>query len=170
MYFLPYPSCCPYFKRRSSPSYFLLLIAALPTTLPNNSTPALYHRVSLPVQPCGYNEMWPYGAAQTNQPDCNAAATEMCNFIPSAAWRLNEWTKVDSGTCRTLVYHADQMPVPTVDDCMQTFAGNISTCIVQLPGKNDDGSANRNEEDVSKVEQDPSVYQIGSRQYYGRKF
>ncbi|KAL9005315.1 MAG: hypothetical protein Q9188_001906 [Gyalolechia gomerana] len=96
-------------------------------------------------------------APPNNQPDCNAAATEMCNLIPSAAWKLHEWTKVDSDTCRAMVYHTDQMPVPTVGDCIQTFAGIISTCIIQLPDKNDDGSAPRIGEDVSKVEQDPSV-------------
>ncbi|KAI4140151.1 MAG: hypothetical protein L6R39_005934 [Caloplaca ligustica] len=157
-----------------SPNLFILLticnsIAALPTILPN---PHLQRRAAEPVQPCGYNEMWPYGVMQTSQAECNAAAGQMCSLIPSAGWSVNDWTKIDVGSCRAMVYHTNNMHVPTVDDCMQTFAGIIATCIVQQPGKNDDGSANRNEEDPSKVEEDKSmtVYQIGSGAYYDKKF
>ncbi|KAL8922317.1 MAG: hypothetical protein Q9208_005287 [Pyrenodesmia sp. 3 TL-2023] len=147
------------------------VVTALPTINPNGLDPSLGRRAALPAQPCGYNEMWPYGVDHSNQPDCTAAATQMCGLIPSQGWKVNEWTQIDVNSCRAMVYHTDQMPAPTVDDCMQTFANIIAACIVQLPGKNDNGSANRNEKDLSNVTKDPSVtvYQIGSATYYQKK-
>ena len=70
-----------------------------------------------------------------------------------------------------MVFHNKDMPVPTQDECLQTFAGIISACIVQQPGQNDDGSVNLNMEDPSKVSEDPNriVYQIGAAGYLGKR-
>lgn len=65
-----------------------------------------------------------------------------------------------------MVYLTDKMPTPIPDGCRATFDGIINNCIVEHFGKNDDMSANLNEEFANKVAQDPTqtVYRLGSDQ------
>ena len=142
--------------------------AALPITLPS-----LLHRQVEPVQECANAETWVYGGSvQTSQSDCTAAATQLCGMIPSASWNVDDWTEVDSGSCRAMVYHDDNMPVPTQSDCLQTFGAIISACIVQTSGKPDAGWANTNtDSSSSEVASDgtQTVYQIGSGPYFDKE-
>lgn len=135
--------------------------------------PVLSPRQVEPAQPCGYNMNWPYGTMQTSQPECTAAATSLCGQIPQSSWTVNGWTKVDSGSCRAYVYHTNEMPVPTQDECMQTFSNIISACIIEQGTQPDFGNANAN---LNGPRLDPkiaddtrkTVYQIGSGAYYDK--
>ena len=144
--------------------------AALPVTLPS-----LLHRQVEPVQGCANTQEWVYGGSiQTSQSDCTTAATQLCALIPSAAWNVDDWTKADSGSCRAMVFHNNNMPVPTQSDCLQTFGAIIPACIVQTPGKPDGGWANTNTDagpDTLDVWSDPTqtVYQIGSGSYFDKQ-
>ncbi|KAL8628827.1 hypothetical protein Q9189_005459 [Teloschistes chrysophthalmus] len=113
---------------------------------------------------------WPYGTMQTSQPECVAAATSLCGQIPQSSWTVNGWTKVDSGTCRAMVYHTNDMPVPTFADCMQTFGNIITACIVEKGQQPDFGNANvkedakRNDPNFAENKY-KTVYQVGSGAY-----
>ena len=142
--------------------------AALPVSLPS-----LLHRQVEPVQACANAQTWVYGGSiQTSQSDCTAAATQLCALIPSEGWNVDAWTSADSGSCRAMVFHNDNMPVPTQPDCLQTFGAIISACIVQSPGKPDGGWANTNTDSTSEqIASDPTqtVYQIGSGPYFDKE-
>ena len=146
------------------------LSAALPVTLPS-----LLHRQVEPVQGCANTQIWVYGGSvQTSQSDCTAAATQLCALIPSEGWNIDDWTHADSGSCRAMVFHNDNMPVPTEDDCLQTFGAIIPACIVQTAGKPDGGWANVNTDtapDTSDVWSDSTktVYQIGATGYFDKQ-
>ena len=154
------------FSILTSPS----LGAALPVTLPS-----LLHRQVEPVQGCANTQTWVYGGSvQTSQSDCTAAATQLCALIPSEGWKVDDWTNADSGSCRAMVFHNDKMPVPTQQDCLQTFGAIIPACIVQTSGKPDGGWANVNTDpapDTLDVWSDPTktVYQIGSGSYFDKQ-
>ena len=142
--------------------------AALPVTLPS-----LLHRQVEPVQGCANAQTWVYGGSiQTSQSDCTAAATQLCALIPSEGWSVDDWTTIDSGSCRAMVFHNDNMPVPTQPDCLQNFGAIISACIVQTPGRPDGGWANTNTDSTSEqVPSDPTqtVYQLGSGSYFDKE-
>ena len=147
------------------------LSAAIPVTLPS----LLHHRQVEPVQGCANTQTWVYGGSiQTSQSDCTAAATQICALIPSEGWKVDDWTYADSGSCRAMVFHNDNMPVPTQPECMQTFGNIIPACIVQTPGKPDGGWANVNTDPspgTLDVWSDPTktVYQIGSGSYFDKQ-
>ena len=66
-----------------------------------------------------------------------------------------------------MVFHNDNMPVPTVEECMATFGAIIPACITQTDGKPDGGWANANPNvgsDSLDVWEDgtKTVYSIGS--------
>ena len=144
--------------------------AALPVTLPS-----LLHRQVEPVQGCANTQEWVYGGSiQTSQSNCTAAATQLCALIPSAGWNVDAWTNADSGSCRAMVFHNNNMPVPTQPDCLQTFGAIIPACIVQTPGKPDGGWANVNTDagvGTLDVWSDPTqtVYQVGSGSYFDKQ-
>ena len=100
---------------------------------------------------------------QTTQDECKGAAMQLCGQIPSKSWAIKDWTTINSGSCRAMVYHDDHMQVPTMDECMQSLGAIISSCITQQPGTNDGGGANQSD-DLDKMAMDwtKSVYQIGS--------
>ena len=154
------------FSTLTSPS----LSAVLPVT-----SPSLLHRQVEPVQGCANTQTWVYGGSvQTSQSDCTAAATQLCALIPSAGWNVGDFTDANSGSCRAMVFHNDNMPVPTQQDCLQTFGAIIPACIVQTSGKPDAGWANVNTDPSSgstDVWSDPTqtVYQIGSGSYFDKQ-
>ncbi|KAG6995606.1 hypothetical protein G7Y79_00044g080770 [Physcia stellaris] len=146
------------------PLYLLLPIVT-------NALPTLSRRQVEPVQSCANTENWVWSYSQTSPSDCTAAATQLCAMIPGEAWTVNGWTSLDSGSCRAMVYHTDQMPVPTVDECTTTLSAVISTCIVEEPNTNDGGFVNLSS-DNSEIAQDgtKSVYQIGAGAYFDKIF
>ena len=149
-------------------AFFLLMSPVLVI-----ASPVLRIRQISPPQPCGYNMQWPYGTMQISQSECTDAATQICAKIPQSSWTVNGWTRIDSGSCRAMVYHTDQMPVPTQDDCMQTFGAIISSCIVEQGSQPDFGNANANingPRNDPQIAEDPTktVYQIGSGAYYDK--
>ncbi|KAL8825216.1 MAG: hypothetical protein Q9191_004553 [Dirinaria sp. TL-2023a] len=138
-----------------------------------DALPLLHSRQVAPPQPCGYNMNFPYFTAQTSQPECTAAATSLCGQIPASSWTVDGWTQVNNGSCRAMVYHDNNMPVPTQDVCMQTFAGIISACIIESGTSPDFGNANANinaPRNDPQIAADPTqtVYQIGSGAYYDK--
>lgn len=157
------------FSPTTIPTSLILLLIPYFTT----AFPTLTPRQIEPPQPCGYNMNWPHGTMQTSQPECNDAADQICSKIPSSSWIVDGWTQIDSGSCRAMVYHNNNMPVPTYDQCNQTFRGIIEECIVQKGSSPDFGNANANLAGVRndpKIWDDPTqtVYQIGSAAYYDK--
>lgn len=161
----------PYVTSSAITTFLLLGLLASPTicaALPVALNSLLHPRQIEPVQGCAYSHTWVYGGnVQTSQSDCTAAAQEMCGKIPFEAWAIDDWTKVDVGSCRAMVFHNDHMPVPTVEECMATYGAIIPTCIVQTDGKPDGGWANVNPNigsDSTDIWEDETktVYSIGS--------
>lgn len=149
---------------RKYPLLALILVPGMVAALPS-----LLHRQIETPQTCLNTITRQPDTHQTTQEECKGAAMQLCGQIPSKSWAIKEWTTINSGTCRAMVYHDDHMQVPTMDECMQSLGAIISSCITQQPGTNDGGGANQSD-DPNKMAMDwtKSVYQIGSGAHFDK--
>lgn len=149
---------------RKCPLLTLLLAPGMVVALPS----LVQRQVETPQTCLNTITRQPY-THHTTQNECKGAAMQLCGQIPSESWAIKEWTTINSGSCRAMVYHDDHMQVPTMDECMQTLGAIISSCITQQPGTNDGGGANVSG-DQNKLAMDgkKSVYQIGSGAHFDK--
>ena len=148
-------------------SFLTLLIPTLSAAMPS-----LLPRQSPPPDACAYTTVKWAQWWHTTPAECTSAAQSLCGQIPSSSWAENSWTTVNSGSddssCRVMVYHTDDMNVPSESDCLNTFNNIISACVVSQDGKNDGGSANEGDgssPDHIAQDQTQTVYQLGAVGY-----